>query len=56
MKTILIKYDENDIEQLNVYILGGENFISDAPIDIIKKLAELFDKAYKEAIDESIQS
>lgn len=53
MNTILIKYDEQSVK---AFIIGGENFISDAPIDIIKKLAELFDKAYKEAIDEGIQS
>lgn len=53
MNTILLKYDEQSV---NVFIIGGGNFISDAPTDIIKILAELFDKAYKEAIDESIQS
>ena len=53
MNTILIKYDEQSVK---AFIIGGESLISDAPIDIIKKLAELFDKAYKEAIDESLQS
>lgn len=52
MNTILIKYNEQSVK---AFIIGGENFISYAPIDMIKK-AELFDKAYKEAIDESIQS
>ena len=41
MKNILIKYDEQSVK---AFIIGGENFISDAPIDIIKKLAELLIK------------
>lgn len=53
MNTILLKYDEQSVK---AFIIGGESFISDAPINIIKKLAELFDRAYKEAIDEGIQS
>lgn len=54
MKNILIKYDENNVEPLNVYILGDESFISNAPEDIIKKLSEIFNKAVEDLQNERL--
>lgn len=54
MKNILIKYDENDIEPLNVYILGDESFISNVPEDIIKELSEIFNKAVEDLQNERL--
>lgn len=54
MKNILIKYDENNVEPLNVYILGDGSFISNAPEDIIKKLSEIFNKAVEDLQNERL--
>lgn len=54
MKSIIIRFDENNIESSEMYILGGKNFISNVPEEVVKKLSKIFNKAVEELQNERL--
>lgn len=54
MKSIIIRFDENNIESSEMYILGGKNFISNVPEEVVKKMSKIFNKAVEELQNERL--